>query len=142
MAKHKKAATKEIPYVGIIGMGYVGLPLSREFCLGGAKVLGFDVIAQRVSNLNKAISPLKHLGNYQIRDMIRSKRFRATKTMSELSKVDAIIIDTFDQTHYMRKHSYARWQIYQTESAFKFKTGPAFESYVKRMDGYHGKKTN
>lgn len=92
MAKQKKTLTKTIPHVGIIGMGYVGLPLSREFCLGGAKVLGFDVIAHRVSNLNKGISPLKHLGNKQIRDMIQTKRFRATKTMSELSKVDAIII--------------------------------------------------
>jgi UDP-N-acetyl-D-glucosamine dehydrogenase len=80
------------PYVGIIGMGYVGLPLAREFCLGGAKVLGFDVIAQRVSNLNKGISHLKHMGNKQIRNMIKSKRFRATKAMSELSKVDAILI--------------------------------------------------
>lgn len=92
MAKQKKTTTKKVPHVGIIGMGYVGLPLSREFCLGGAKVLGFDVIAQRVKDLNNGISHLKHMGNEQIHDMVKSKRFRATKTMSELSKVDAIII--------------------------------------------------
>ena len=39
----KKVSKTKVPLVGIVGMGYVGLPLAREFCLGGAKVLGFDV---------------------------------------------------------------------------------------------------
>ena len=92
MAKRKSVAKASVPLVGVIGMGYVGLPLSREFCLGGAKVLGFDVNARRVANLNKGISPLKHLGHQHIRDMVKSKKFRATKNMSELTKVDAIVI--------------------------------------------------
>jgi UDP-N-acetyl-D-glucosamine dehydrogenase len=89
MAKKKK---KSVPYIGIVGMGYVGLPLSREFCLGGAKVLGFDCNNQRVKFLNSGRSPIKHLAHKQVRELILSKKFKATDQMSQLSKVDAIII--------------------------------------------------
>ena len=80
------------PYIGIVGMGYVGLPLGREFCKGGAKVLGFDIKVEQVRKLNKGQSPLKHIPNSQIREMINSKRFRVTDKMAQLSRVDAILI--------------------------------------------------
>ena len=51
-------------------------------------------------------------------------------------KTNAIIIDTFDQTHFLRKHSYARWEIYNTETAFQFKTEKAFEAYINKMGSY------
>ncbi len=91
MAK-KTTKSKSVPYIGVVGMGYVGLPLSREFCHGGAKVLGFDVDKQRIENLNKGRSPIKHIAHKQMRELVDSKKFRATDKMSELSKVDAIII--------------------------------------------------
>ena len=92
MAKKTTTAKKHIPLVGIVGMGYVGLPLAREFCAGGARVLGFDVNESRVKQLNRGISPLKHIANQQMRDMMKSRMFRATATMAQLSKVDAILI--------------------------------------------------
>jgi len=92
MAEHKKVATKKVPYVGIVGLGYVGLPLAREFVQGGAKVLGFDVNKSTVLKVNKGVSPLKHLTNKVIKDMVTSKRFKATDNMAQLSKVDAILI--------------------------------------------------
>ncbi|MCH8908476.1 MAG: hypothetical protein IH840_15420 [Candidatus Heimdallarchaeota archaeon] len=52
MTKRKLSIKDQVPYVGIIGLGYIGLPLSREFCLGGAQVTGFDVNSSRVAKLN------------------------------------------------------------------------------------------
>ena len=92
MVKKAKTAKTNPPYIGIVGMGYVGLPLAREFCRGGAKVLGFDVKLEQVRKLNKGLSPLKHIPNSQVREMVNSGRFRVTEKMSQLSKVDAILI--------------------------------------------------
>ena len=89
MAKKKNESA---PLIGIIGMGYVGLPLSREFCIGGAKVLGFDCNKKRVKFLNSGFSPIKHLAHKQVKELIYSKKFKATDNMSQLAKVDAIII--------------------------------------------------
>ncbi|MBN1787172.1 MAG: nucleotide sugar dehydrogenase [Sedimentisphaerales bacterium] len=87
-----KRSKKKVPFVGIVGMGYVGLPLAREFCAGGAKVLGFDVKEEQVRKINSGRSPLKHIPNKDIKEMIQSGRFRTTTKMSQLSKVDAILI--------------------------------------------------
>ena len=92
MIQKKKTAKKDIPLVGIVGLGYVGLPLAREFCRGGTKVIGFDINSKMVAKINKGLSPIKHISNGQIRDMIKGKRFRATDSMRELSKPDAILI--------------------------------------------------
>jgi len=92
MAVSKSGSKKAVPCVGIVGMGYVGLPLAREFCNGGAKVLGFDVNSRRVKNLNNGISPIKHIPNKQMRALVKSKKFRATDNMSHLSRPDAILI--------------------------------------------------
>ena len=91
MAK-KMASENQVPLVGIVGMGYVGLPLAREFCLGGARVLGFDILSDRIRQLNKGISPIKHVPSSQLKEMLATRRFRATDRMAELSKPDAIII--------------------------------------------------
>ncbi|MBC8481494.1 MAG: nucleotide sugar dehydrogenase [Planctomycetes bacterium] len=92
MAKKVKVTKNEVPLVGIVGMGYVGLPLAREFCLGGARVLGFDVNSKMVAKVNKGLSPIKHIPNSQLRDMVATKRFRVTDKMDQLSKPDAILI--------------------------------------------------
>lgn len=91
MAK-AKVSTERSHYVGIIGMGYVGLPLAREFCLGGAKVLGFDVNSKMVAKINRGISPIKHIPNSQLKDMVSTGRFKVTENMSQLSKPDTLLI--------------------------------------------------
>lgn len=88
----KKVSKKKIPLVGIVGMGYVGLPLAREFCLGGAKVLGFDVNSKMVAKINRGISPIKHIPNKQMRQMLGTRRFKVTESMQQLSRPDAILI--------------------------------------------------
>ncbi|MBN1361461.1 MAG: nucleotide sugar dehydrogenase [Sedimentisphaerales bacterium] len=94
MAKRKKAFTGKAPSasVGIVGLGYVGLPLAREFCKGGAKVLGFDINPRTVKLINQGRSPIKHIPHATMAEMVKSGRFRATDNMSELSKPDSILI--------------------------------------------------
>jgi UDP-N-acetyl-D-glucosamine dehydrogenase len=87
-----KKSVKKVPFVGIVGMGYVGLPLAREFVAGGAKVLGFDINAEHVKKINSGISPLKHVPSGDVASMVKSGRFRTTTRMNELSKPDAILI--------------------------------------------------
>ncbi len=88
----KKISKTKVPLVGIVGMGYVGLPLAREFCLGGAKVLGFDVNSKMVAKINRGISPIKHIPNKQMRQMLNTRRFKVTESMQQLSRPDAILI--------------------------------------------------
>ena len=84
--------SQAVPFVGIVGMGYVGLPLAREFVGGGAKVLGFDINLEQVKKINSGISPLKHVSSEDVSRMVKSGRFRTTTKMNELSKPDAILI--------------------------------------------------
>jgi len=93
VGKHSKTHPEsKTVSVGIVGLGYVGLPLAREFCQGGATVLGFDVNSRAVSMINRGKSPIKHIMNATMAEMIKSGRFQATEDMSQLSKPDAILI--------------------------------------------------
>ncbi|MGE5296285.1 MAG: nucleotide sugar dehydrogenase [Solirubrobacterales bacterium] len=92
MARRETAKAKTGPYVGIIGLGYVGLPLAREFCRGGATVLGFDINSKMVAVINKGRSPIKHISHESMAEMVKSGRFHATDDMTKLSKPDTLII--------------------------------------------------
>ena len=78
--------------VGIIGLGYVGLPLMREFCAGKFRVVGFDIDPGKVKKLNAGKSYIKHIPSSVISENTKSGRFRATTDFNDLRKVDAIII--------------------------------------------------
>lgn len=81
--------------VGVVGMGYVGLPLARAMFDAGYRVLGFDVDPAKVESLGRGENYLKHLGADFVRTMLQpagAARFRATADMNELSGPDAIII--------------------------------------------------
>ncbi|MDQ7778743.1 MAG: nucleotide sugar dehydrogenase [Planctomycetota bacterium] len=78
--------------VGIIGMGYVGLPLARVFCAKGFHVVGFDIDAGRVSMLNRGKSYIKHISPHVVANLVRSGKFSATCDFKRLKQVDAIII--------------------------------------------------
>jgi len=87
-----KKSRKKVPLVGIVGMGYVGLPLAREFVLRGAKVIGFDINEKNVKKINAGQSPLKHIPSGDIAAMVKSGRFNSTTDMKLMSKPDALII--------------------------------------------------
>ena len=52
--------------IGIIGLGYVGLPLMLSACRSGHTVVGFDIDHEKVKNLNQGKSPLAHIGDNNI----------------------------------------------------------------------------
>ena len=77
--------------IGIIGLGYVGLPLLIRFSEDGFKTVGFDVDAKKVSMLNKGESYIKHIQPEKI-SLALEKGFRATTAFSEIVNVDVILI--------------------------------------------------
>ena len=77
--------------IGIIGLGYVGLPLVLLFSQEGFRVTGFDIDAAKVDRLNAGESYIHRIGGQQIKAAQRSG-FRATANFSEIAEVDAILI--------------------------------------------------
>jgi UDP-N-acetyl-D-glucosamine dehydrogenase len=84
-----KAERRQIQF-GIVGLGYVGLPLAVELAQAGYRVLGFDVNADVVEGLNAGHSHVKDVTDAQLR--AQCERFRATTDMARLSEPDAISI--------------------------------------------------
>jgi len=78
--------------VGVIGLGYVGLPLVREFCRAGFAVTGFDIDPRKVNMLKAGKTYIEHLPASLFADHIRSGRFLPTTDMHLLNKPDAILI--------------------------------------------------
>jgi UDP-N-acetyl-D-glucosamine dehydrogenase len=78
--------------VGIIGMGYVGLPLMLACTAKGFRVLGFDIDKTRVEELNSGKSPLKHISNSHISAVRKTELFEATADMRRLSEADVVVI--------------------------------------------------
>ncbi len=78
--------------VGIIGLGYVGLPLGLEFALNGFDVIGFDVDEKKIPLLMKGKSYIKHIDEGKIKKAVDSGKFTATTDFKKLPEVDAIII--------------------------------------------------
>ena len=78
--------------VGVVGLGYVGLPLVREFCASGFRVIGFDVDPAKVSMLRRGKTYIQHLPAPHFAKLIRAGQFRPTTDMDELKKPDAILI--------------------------------------------------
>lgn len=80
--------------VGIIGLGYVGLPIVIRFCEEGFRVIGFDVDPAKIESVNKGKSYIKHIPSEKIASFVKkpSPSFEATTDMSNLKRADAIII--------------------------------------------------
>lgn len=78
--------------IGIIGLGYVGLPLALEYALKGFKTIGFDIDEKKIPLLNSGKSYIKHINSDKIKKAVNSKKFFATSDFSKLPEADAIII--------------------------------------------------
>ena len=77
--------------IGIIGLGYVGLPLSICFSQKGFQVIGFDIDEKKVKFLNAGESYIKHINKTDIANMA-STSFKATTNFNKISNIDVIII--------------------------------------------------
>lgn len=78
--------------IGIIGCGYVGLPLALRFCETGHCVLGFDTDPGKVEKLNRGESYIKHIQSEQIAKHAKTRHFSATTDFARLRDMDAVLI--------------------------------------------------
>jgi UDP-N-acetyl-D-glucosamine dehydrogenase len=78
--------------VGVIGCGYVGLPLGLRFAEAGHRVKGFDTDPNKVSKLNDGQTYIGHIPSSKIQQHVRSKHFSATSDFSCLAEMDAAVI--------------------------------------------------
>lgn len=78
--------------VGIIGLGYVGLPLALLFADNGFTVCGFDIDPHKVTQLEGGRSYIKHISETVIADHVHQKRLKATTDFSRLHEMDAMLI--------------------------------------------------
>jgi len=78
--------------VGVIGLGYVGLPLAVEFAKAGFDVTGFDVDGSKVTELNAGRSYILDVKTEDIAACVKAGRLRATTDMSKLGEMDAVDI--------------------------------------------------
>lgn len=96
MTDHKKQLLNKIEnkqhIIGIIGLGYVGLPLALEFVHKGIKTIGFDIDETKIPILNSGKSYIKHIASERITEAVNSGLFEATSSFERLPEVDAVII--------------------------------------------------
>jgi UDP-N-acetyl-D-glucosamine dehydrogenase len=78
--------------IAIIGLGYVGLPLSLQFAHSGIAVLGLDIDLAKVKSICEGRSYIKHIDAAAITEHTRSGRFRASTDFSLIKEVDAVIL--------------------------------------------------
>ncbi len=87
----EKAQRREALF-GIVGLGYVGLPLAVELAKAGYRVLGFDISERVVNGLNAGHSHVKDVSDAQLQEAVAAGRFEATTDMSRMGEPDAISI--------------------------------------------------
>ena len=87
----KKIQNKKIK-VGIVGMGYVGLPLALTFSESGFITYGYDNDKNKIFSLQKSNSYINHIPSTRIKNLINKNKFFPTNNFITLSNMDCIII--------------------------------------------------
>lgn len=78
--------------IGVVGLGYVGLPLVKAFVNKGFRVLGFDIDVRKVTMLNRGRSYIKHISTGELKTYLSQKKLEATTDFARLPEADAVII--------------------------------------------------
>src|SRR5438128_4162909 len=84
--------TDRTAQIGIVGLGYVGLPLAVAFAEAGFTVTGLDVSAEKVAALNSGKSYIPDIPTQQLAPLAKSGKLRATTSYDDLREVDAVSI--------------------------------------------------
>ncbi len=92
LAQLAKRIAKRNARIGVIGLGYVGLPLAVEFAKEGFRVTGIDLDARRVQGVNRARSYILDVPSEDLRKLRQARRLRAVASFNVLGQQDAIII--------------------------------------------------
>jgi UDP-N-acetyl-D-glucosamine dehydrogenase len=78
--------------IAVIGLGYVGLPLSLQFARSGVNVLGVDIDPAKVKQINRSESYIQHIEGAVIREAVKAGTFSATADFKRIGEVEAVII--------------------------------------------------
>ncbi len=78
--------------IAVIGLGYVGLPLSLEFARAGVRVLGLDVDSAKIESINVGRSYIQHIDHATLQEAIDAQRFEASVDFSRVREVEAVVI--------------------------------------------------
>ena len=78
--------------IGVVGLGYVGLPLSLQFARSGVAVLGLDIDANKVNLLNQGKSFIKHIPGEAVAAAVQAGTFSAATDFSRIAEVSAVVI--------------------------------------------------
>lgn len=108
--------------IGIIGLGYVGLPLAIEFGKAGFKVTGFDIDSQKIDSLHQGKSYIQHIDAHHIQELVGQQKLDATTHFDELSNMDCIIICLPTPLNKNR----------EPDLSYVFKTAQVIAQYLRR----------
>ncbi|MGZ4982557.1 MAG: nucleotide sugar dehydrogenase [Chthoniobacterales bacterium] len=78
--------------IAIVGLGYVGLPLSMQFARSGVEVVGLDIDAAKVAAINEGRSYIRHIDGDALKELVRAKKFSASSDFARAKEVEAILI--------------------------------------------------
>ena len=84
--------TAKRAHVGVVGLGYVGLPLLAEFAGNGFQATGFEVDENKAVQINAGESYIGDIASTVVKELVESKRLRATTDFDHLQECDAVII--------------------------------------------------
>jgi UDP-N-acetyl-D-glucosamine dehydrogenase len=88
----KRGIKSKTAVVGVVGLGYVGLPMAVQFVRKGFSVVGLDLSKKRIARLKKGISYIGDIQDAEIKDVLLSGRFTATSNDAYLKKCDVVIV--------------------------------------------------
>ena len=106
----------------IIGLGYVGLPLSLQFARSGVEVLGLDVDSSKIEALDAGRSYIHHIPDEEIAKLVSEGHFSATTDFSRVAEVDAVIICVPTPLNSNR----------EPDISYVLKSGEAFAPYLRK----------
>lgn len=106
--------------IGVIGLGYVGLPLVIEFCKAGFNVIGFDIDESKIDLLKQGKSYIKHIDGDKIAQILPN--FQPTTDFSRLAEVDAILICVPTPLNKYR----------EPDMSYVFNTGEIIAKYLRK----------
>jgi UDP-N-acetyl-D-glucosamine dehydrogenase len=98
----KDKLTSNTAVIGVLGLGYVGLPLVLGFAEKNIRVIGFDIDAQKVDALNAGRSYIQHIGASRVQKAVAAGKLSATADFTRIPEADVIIIcvpTPLDQHH-------------------------------------------
>jgi UDP-N-acetyl-D-glucosamine dehydrogenase len=92
MVDLERIYTDKTATIGVVGLGYVGMPLALAAWASGFRVVGFDVDAEKITKISSGSSYIKHISGDTVASAVKDGRLRATTDFSAVNTVDAVII--------------------------------------------------